>query len=37
MNGVDDHAVERAEAERKTRASMRSMPLWRDHPALADA
>ena len=29
--------VERAEAERKTRAYMRSMPLWRDHPALGDA
>ena len=29
--------VERAEAERKTRDYMRSMPLWRDHPALAEA
>jgi len=27
--------VERAEAERRTRAYMRTMPLWRDHPALA--
>ena len=27
--------LERAEAEERTRAYMRSMPLWKDHPALA--
>jgi hypothetical protein len=29
--------LERAEAERRTRAYMRTMPLWKDHPALAEA
>lgn len=27
--------LDRAEAEERTRAYMRSMPLWKDHPALA--
>ncbi|MBV8579955.1 MAG: AraC family transcriptional regulator [Candidatus Eremiobacteraeota bacterium] len=27
--------VDRAEAERRAREYMRSMPLWKDHPALA--
>ncbi len=27
----------RAEAEQRTRAYMRTMPLWRDHPALVEA
>ncbi len=27
----------RDEAEKKTRAYMRTMPLWKDHPRLADA
>jgi hypothetical protein len=35
MNGADDHAP--GDAHSQTRAYMRSMPLWRDHPALADA
>ncbi|HZO94046.1 MAG TPA: zinc ribbon domain-containing protein [Candidatus Baltobacteraceae bacterium] len=29
--------VDRAEAERRTRAYMRTMPLWKDHPALAES
>ncbi len=29
--------VERDEAERRTRAYMRTMPLWRHHPALGPA
>jgi len=28
--------LDRAEAERRTREYMRTMPLWKDHPALAD-
>jgi hypothetical protein len=27
--------VDRSEAEQRTRAYMRTMPLWKDHPALA--
>jgi len=27
--------VDRAQAEERTRAYMRTMPLWKDHPALA--
>jgi hypothetical protein len=29
--------LDRAGAEQKTKAYMRTMPLWRDHPALAEA
>jgi hypothetical protein len=29
--------LDRDEAEERTRAYMRSMPLWKDHPALAQA
>jgi hypothetical protein len=28
--------LDRAEAERRTRAYMATMPAWRDHPALRD-
>ena len=28
-------AVDRTQAEQRTRAYMRTMPLWRDHPELA--
>jgi len=27
--------VDRGQAEERTRAYMRTMPLWKDHPALA--
>lgn len=30
------HGVDRATAEAATRAYMRQMPAWRDHPALRD-
>lgn len=30
-----DSALPRAEAEEKTRNYMRTMPAWKDHPALA--
>lgn len=29
--------LDRPAAEQKTKAYMRTMPLWKDHPALADA
>jgi hypothetical protein len=29
-----DPGLERAEAERRTRAYMATMPAWKDHPAL---
>jgi hypothetical protein len=32
----EEPGMARAEAERRTRAYMRTMPAWRDHPKLRD-
>ena len=34
---VRKDGLDQAEAEAQTRAHMRTMPAWKDHPALADA
>ena len=31
-----DAALDRAEAEKRTRAFLRTMPAWKNHPRLAD-